>query len=67
VIVTDTDLMRDFVEHNADVARRNYRKRRDADKSVLRTAMDGVLAGRIDPRDVGRYVDVVVSAERVNE
>lgn len=67
VIVTDTDLMRDFVEHNADVARRNYRARSDADPSVLKTAMAGVLAGRIDPRDVGRYVDVLVPADRVNE
>ncbi|GBQ33668.1 type II secretion system protein PilB [Acidocella aminolytica 101 = DSM 11237] len=67
VIVTDADLMRDFVDHGADTARRNYRKRADADWSVLHTAMDGVMAGRIDPRDVGRYVDVVVSAERVDE
>lgn len=67
VIVTDTSLMQDFVEHNADVARHNYRSRQDADKSVLATAMDGVLAGKIDPQDVGRYVDAVVPASRVNE
>lgn len=67
VIVTDSALMRDFVEHNADVARQNYRARSDADKSVLHTAMDGVIKGAIDPRDVGRYVDVVEPADRVNE
>ena len=67
VIVTDTNLMRDFIEHNADVARRNYRAREGADKSVLSVAMDGVLAGRVDPNDVGRYIDVVVPASRVNE
>lgn len=67
VIVTDAGLMQDFVEHNADVARRNFRAREGSDKSVLATAMDGVLAGRIDPRDVGRYIDVVVPAHRVNE
>lgn len=67
IIVTDTNLMQDFVEHNADVARRNYRARAGADKSVLAVAMDGVLAGRVDPNDVGRYIDVVVPASRVNE
>lgn len=67
VIVTDTNLMRDFIEHNADVARRNYRAREGADKSVLSVAMDGVLAGRVDPNDVGRYIDVIVPASRVNE
>lgn len=67
VIVTDTQLMQDFVEHNADVARRNYRARQDADKSVLMTTMDGVLAGRIDPQDVGRYVDAVVPADHLND
>lgn len=66
VIVADAALMQDFIEHNADIARRNYRARQDADKSVLATAMDGVLAGRIDPQDVGRYIDVVVPADRVN-
>lgn len=67
VIVTDTELMNDFIEHNADVARRNFRAREGSDKSVLATAMDGVLAGRIDPRDVGRYIDVVVPAHKVNQ
>lgn len=67
IILTDTDLMRDFIENNADIARRNYRARPDSDKSVLATAMDGVLAGRIDPQDIGRYIDVVVPRERVNE
>lgn len=67
IVVTDTNLMRDFIEHNADVARRNYRAREGADKSVLSLAMDGVLAGRVDPNDVGRYIDVVVPASRVNE
>lgn len=67
VIVTDTSLMRDFIEHNADIARRNYRAREGADKSILSVAMDGVLDGRVDPHDVGRYIDVVVPAIRVNE
>lgn len=67
IIITDTDLMRDFIENNADIARRNYRARPDADKSVLATAMDGVLAGRIDPNDIGRYIDVLVPCKRVNE
>lgn len=67
VIVTDSELMKDFIDYNADVARRNYRARAGADKSVLASAMDGVLEGRIDPRDVGRYIDIIVPADRVNE
>lgn len=67
VILTDTNLMRDFIEYNADVARRNYRARAGSDKSVLAVAMDGVMAGRVDPNDVGRYIDVVVPADRVND
>lgn len=67
VIVTDAELMNDFINYNADVARRNYRARSGSDKSVLASAMDAVLAGRIDPRDVGRYIDIIVPADRVNE
>lgn len=67
VIITDASLMTDFIEHGADEARRRYRQRSDADGSVLKRAMAGVLLGQIDPRDVGRYVDVITAATRVDE
>ena len=67
VIATDQRLMIDFVDHGADVARRNFRSRSDTDNSILHTAMQMVLAGELDPRDVGDNVDVVVPFEQVNE
>lgn len=66
VIVTDDDLMRDFVEGGTVVARRNYRDRDDTDPSVLASAMEHVLAGRADPRDVNKRVDTIVPKELVN-
>lgn len=67
VIATDPRLMRDGNEHGADVARRNFRKRSDSDHSILHTTMQRVLAGLVDPRDVGDNVDVVVPFEQVDE
>lgn len=67
VILTDAHLMRDFIDYNADIARRNYRAREGSDRSILAVAMDGVMAGRVDPSDVGRYIDVIVPADRVND
>lgn len=60
VIVTDSRLMRDFVEHGTDVARRNYRAREDTDCSMMESAVLRVLEGEIDPRDVSKYVDAVM-------
>lgn len=67
VIVTDDELMSDFVVGGAALARRNYRARSGADPSVLASAMAHVLAGRADPRDVNKKVDTVVPKGRVNE
>lgn len=60
VVVTDARLMRDFVEHGTDVARRNHRRRDDTDLSLMENAVMRVLEGSVDPRHVGQYVDVVV-------
>jgi type II secretory ATPase GspE/PulE/Tfp pilus assembly ATPase PilB-like protein len=66
VIHTDQRLMNDFINHGPDEARRNFRARSDTDNSILSTAMEMVLAGELDPRDVGDNVDVVVPKEQVN-
>ncbi len=66
IVLTDPHLMRDFIDHGEDVARRNYRMRSDADKSVLAQAMEGALTGKYDFRDVGDYVDTIVSKDMVN-
>jgi type II secretory ATPase GspE/PulE/Tfp pilus assembly ATPase PilB-like protein len=66
VIQTDPDLMNDLIEHGADTARRNFRARSDTDDSILATAMEIVLQGELDPRDVGPNVDYVREKELVN-
>jgi type II secretory ATPase GspE/PulE/Tfp pilus assembly ATPase PilB-like protein len=66
VIHTDQSLMHDFIHHGPDEARRKFRARSDTDNSILYTAMEMVLAGELDPRDVGPNVDVVVPKEMVN-
>jgi type II secretory ATPase GspE/PulE/Tfp pilus assembly ATPase PilB-like protein len=60
VVVTDARLMRDFIDHGTDVARRNHRQREDTDLSLMENAVMRVLDGSVDPRHVGQYVDVVV-------
>lgn len=63
VVMTNAELMRDFVEHGTDVARRKHRKRPGSDLSLLANAMHLVFDGTVDPRDVERSVDVIVSPE----
>lgn len=63
VIETDATLMRDFIEHGTDVARRNHRRKKGADFSMLGNAMHLVYAGLVDPRDAERGVDVIVAPE----
>lgn len=64
VVVTDSRLMRDFVEHGTDTARRNYRAREDTDCSLMENAVLRVLEGSVDPRHVAKYVDVVMDKGR---
>lgn len=60
IVVTDLGLMRDFVSLGTDQARRNFRVREDSDKSLLENAMDRVLEGVFDPRDVEDKVDLIL-------
>jgi type II secretory ATPase GspE/PulE/Tfp pilus assembly ATPase PilB-like protein len=59
VIVSDEPLMHDFVHEGTATARRNYRARPGADKSMLDRAIEMVLEGRIDPISVENDVDVI--------
>lgn len=59
IVETDADLMSDFVNHGSDVARANYRKRPDADPSLLERSIGYVLAGTADPQQVEESVDLI--------
>lgn len=59
VVVTDAQLMRDFVEHGSETARDNYRARPDADPSMLHKAIHYALSGAVDPRSVEAEVDLI--------
>ncbi|MBN3761069.1 ATPase, T2SS/T4P/T4SS family [Burkholderia sp. Ac-20365] len=51
VVVTDEEFMDDVLAQGINAARKRYRTRKDADKSMLGNAMDLVLAGMVDPND----------------
>lgn len=59
IVLTDANLMRDFIEHGTDVARENYRKTPGADKSMLETAIGHILNGRVDPRNAEEAIDYI--------
>jgi hypothetical protein len=59
VVVTDSALMKDFIDHGSETARDNYRARPDADPSMLEQAIHYALSGAIDPRAVEEEVDIV--------
>lgn len=65
VLVMDAKVMADFIEHGSDVARVNYRARDDADPSMLETAINYVLAGKLDPRSVEDSVDLIEPKDKV--
>ena len=52
VVVTDTELMQDYINHGTAVARQNFHKRPDADPPLLHVAIDRCLAGQIEPIEV---------------
>ena len=52
IIVTDTELMQDYIEHGTATARERYRARADADPSLLHAAIDRCLAGEIEPLEI---------------
>ena len=60
VVVMDEDLAADFISHGTAIARANYRKRADADPSMLEAAIAHVLAGNVDPRAVEKNIDLIL-------
>jgi general secretion pathway protein E len=67
VVVTDAQLMSDFIHLGTAIARRNYHQRPDADPPLLDTAIQHVLAGRVDPFHVQEKVDIIVTKDRFHE
>lgn len=63
VVVSDATLMRDFIEHGSETARRNYRAREDADLSMLASAIEKALAGLVDPTEIEECVDLIEAKE----
>lgn len=60
VVVMDEELAADFISHGTAIARANYRKRADADPSMLEAAIAHVLAGNVDPRAVEKNIDLIL-------
>lgn len=60
VVVMDDALAADFIKHGTAIARSNYRKRKDADPSMLESAIAQALAGNIDPRAIEKNIDLIV-------
>lgn len=59
IVVMNAAVMRDFIGHGSEIARDNYRAGKDADPSMLETAITHVLAGQVDPRSVEDWVDLI--------
>ena len=59
IIITDADLMADFIKNGTDVARSNYRKREDADLPILDAVISHCLHGLIDPRNIEDAADLI--------
>ncbi len=59
VVVTNARLMKDFIDHGVETARRNHRLRDDTDNSMVVNAVALVLEGKVDPRDVENNIDII--------
>lgn len=59
VVVTDHQLMKDFVVEGTVVARANHRKKPGSDNSLMTNAILRCLEGKVDPRDVASCVDII--------
>ncbi|WP_260858810.1 GspE/PulE family protein [Paraburkholderia sp. BCC1885] len=57
IVLTDEQFMSDCVTQGVLTARRNHRRKPGVDRPMIAHAMDLVLAGVVDPRDVQRSVD----------
>ena len=67
VVLTDAQVMNDILKHGTDTARTNYRKRDDADPSMLESAIRLILEGQADPCQVEIEVDVIMPKEQETE
>lgn len=59
VVLTDSEMMRDFREHGAEVARRNYWARGNTGKPMLERGIDLALQGAIDPVALEDALDLI--------
>jgi type II secretory ATPase GspE/PulE/Tfp pilus assembly ATPase PilB-like protein len=64
VVVTDAELMNDFINHGSEAARDNYRKKKGADAPMLNAAIKHALDGLVDPKHVEDYVDLIEARDR---
>jgi general secretion pathway protein E len=59
VVLTDPEMMKDFREHGAEVARQTYWARKSADKPMLERGIDLVLQGLLDPIALEDAIDLI--------
>lgn len=60
VVITDDELMTDFITLGSSAARTNYRRRvADADPSMLESAISLALQGKVDPSDIEEHVELI--------
>jgi len=52
VVVTDAELMRDYIHESTAVARDRYHERPESDPPLLHAAIGRCLAGQVDPTEV---------------
>jgi hypothetical protein len=67
VVISDAQLMSDFIRRGTAIARRNYHARPDADPPLLESAIAHVLSGKVDPNHVQERVDVIVRKDRFHD
>lgn len=59
VVLMDDQLAHDYIRLGTSIARENYRARRDADPSMLESAILYALRGHVDPRAVESNVNLI--------
>lgn len=59
ILVTDADVMVDFINHGSEVARKNHRMKPDSDPSMIESAIKYALAGFVDPRSIEKSIDLI--------
>jgi type II secretory ATPase GspE/PulE/Tfp pilus assembly ATPase PilB-like protein len=64
VVITDAELMRDFIGHGSETARDNHRAKPGADPSMLEAAIAFALQGEVDPRHIEDSVDLIEPRDR---